>query len=197
VRDFKKKGCEVLVSEDPYIMSPALTKLRFGAGNVLERMDGDRAVANAGMFMGYAGSLVTLIERLFAMGFKASGHRPPPLGRTSTSRHLPPPTRPSVLRSFQPNPDPNPNPYQDDQIALNKAVQESGDAILVDLEHDIFHNANKTSDRELLDDAERAQRCGAYFISFPFGNAEDWEGWAKRVQRDAVFHVLGLFTGDK
>ena len=78
-----------------------------------------------------------------------------------------------------------------------KAVQESGDAILVDLEHDIFHNANKTSDRELLDDAERAQRCGAYFISFPFGNAEDWEGWAKRVQRDAVFHVLGLFTGDK
>ena len=33
MRDFKKKGCEVLVSEDPYIMSPALTKLRFAAEN--------------------------------------------------------------------------------------------------------------------------------------------------------------------
>ena len=66
--------------------------------------------------------------------------------------------------------------------------------------HDFFHNANKTGDRELLEvqkPAEHEAAPHAYFISFPFGNAEDWEGWAKRVQRDALFHVLGLFTGDK
>ena len=81
-------------------------------------------------------------------------------------------------------------------------VQEDA-AIHVDMAHEIFHNANKTSDRDLLEQGTPPHGsatpigCGAYFVSFPFGNAEDREGWAKRVQRDALFHVLGMFTGDK
>jgi hypothetical protein len=197
---FRALECEIVVSEDPYIMGETITKLRFAAGSLNDAAKGAmsqveaalkgklvdeerlRSVANAGMFMGYAGSLRRLIEGLFAMG------------------------------------------YKDDQIALNKAVQ-ADPSIKIDLEHAIFHNMNQTragakeanallalSD-EIGEIAARSRRDrgelgskeedgaalarGAFFVSFPFGAAEDFSGWAARVQRDALFHVRGFVTGEK
>jgi len=190
--------CEVLVSEDPYVLGETITKLRFAAGTLQDAAKGAisqidaaikgklgddeslRCVANAGMFMGYAGALRRLLETLFAMG------------------------------------------YQDDQIALNKAVQ-ADRSIRVDLEHTIFHNVNRTragsreadvllaqpsdggvaagvsgdSAPESAEMGDEALACGAFFVSFPFGTAEDFVGWAKRAQRDALFHVRGVFTGER
>ena len=87
---FKALECEILVSEDPYICGETITKLRFAAGTLQDAAKGAighidaaikgkladdeslRSVANAGMFMGYAGSLRRLLETLFAMGYKAT-----------------------------------------------------------------------------------------------------------------------------
>ena len=185
---FAALDCEILVSEDPYIMGETITKLRFAAGTLHDAAKGAigqmeaaikgklvdeerlKSVANAGMFMGYAGSLRRLIEDLFAMG------------------------------------------YKDDQIALNKAVQ-ADQSIRIDLDHAIFHNMNQTragtKESNLLlslsehgkiaseEEDVNALARGAFFVSFPFGAAEDFSGWAARVQRDALFHVRGFVTGEK
>lgn len=186
---FKALKCEILVSEDPYICGETITKLRFAAGTLHDAAKGAighidaaikgkladdeslRCVANAGMFMGYAGSLRRLLETLFAMG------------------------------------------YKDDQIALNKAVQ-ADRSIKVDVDHAIFHNMNQTragskeasAVLELSEEGAIATASndgtpplarGAFFVSFPFGAAEDFAGWAARVQRDALFHVRGFVTGEK
>jgi len=223
VRAFEATRCDVLVSEDPYIMSPALTKLRFGAGNVLERAGGDRAVANAGMFMGYAGALVALIESLFEMGYKddqialnkavqANGQIKVDLdheifhnaNQTRDKDILPQDLQKRKLAAA----------LDAAKAALAQARASGADAVgLAEAELELAQQTLKLAQakqvRERLAStigAEQPQgnappddvpQLASYFISFPFGVAENWDGWAKRVQRDALFHVLGLFTGDK